>query len=85
MTWPDAIAPLAEQRGQAELCAAGLKRYGTPEQQTEGQIAYTKAKIESDALIAGLMTSIAARDTPDSLVSLQGRLASSAANLVVFC
>jgi hypothetical protein len=85
MTWPDAISPLAGERAQAETCAGVLKRYGTAPQIARGQLSYGRAKSDSDAVIAGLITALATGDTLGSLPSLQAKLASSLQGLSEFC
>jgi hypothetical protein len=85
MKWPDAVAPLAGERTQAEICVSLLKHYGKDQQIPSGQLAYAKAKSDSDAVIAGLLTALATRDTPGSFSTLQAKLASSASGLADFC
>jgi hypothetical protein len=85
LTWPDAIAPLAKERSHAEVCAALLKRHGDPPQIARGELAYGKAKSESDAVIAGLITALATGHTPESLPALQARLETGGSLLDDFC
>jgi hypothetical protein len=85
MTWPEAIAPLSAGKTMAQACVAVLKRFGNQSQITNGMLAYTKAKSDSDAVIDGLVTALAARDSPASLPSLQSRISSSLAELEQFC
>jgi hypothetical protein len=85
MTWPDAVARLKGERSQAETCVAVLKRYGTPPQIANGQLAYAKPKSDSDAVIAGLITALATKDAPANLPMLQVTLASSVSGLADFC
>jgi hypothetical protein len=85
MSWPEAVAPLATGRAQAENAVRLLKRYGNEAQIARGQLIYAKAKSDSDAVIAGLITALATRDAPGSLPFLQAKLTSSAAGLEEFC
>ena len=84
MSWSEAIMPLAGARAQAESCVALLKRYGSEAQIARGELAYTKAKSDSDAAIAGLITALATGDAPGSLPFLQTRVTSSVTNLAEF-
>jgi hypothetical protein len=84
-SWADATAPLTELKGRAVTCAALLKRFGKPAQIADHQLAYGTAKAGSDAVIEGLLTALAARDTPASLASLKDRLAKSVTDLAGFC
>jgi hypothetical protein len=85
MTWPEAVAPLAGGKSMAESCVALLKRYGTAPQIANGQLTYTKAKSDSDAVIAGLVTVLATGDSTTGLPSLQSKLTSSLSELEQFC
>jgi hypothetical protein len=85
MTWPDAVAPLAEHRAQVEICVGVIKRHGDSTQVAKSQLAYAKAKAEADALIEGLITALATRDTPGGLTSLNERIAKSASALEEYC
>jgi hypothetical protein len=83
-SWSEAIAPLAGARAQAETCVALLKKYGNETQIASGQLTYVKAKSESDAAIAGLLTALATGDAPGSLSFLQTRITNSAVGLAEF-
>jgi hypothetical protein len=85
LTWPDAVVQLTRPRVHAELCIGLLKRHGNSSQITSGELAYTKAKADSDAAIAGLITAVATGDTPPSLPVLQAKLSSSVLALDEFC
>jgi len=63
MTWPEAVAPLAQGRAKAEVCVSVLKRYGKDPQIERGRLAYSVAKSEYDAVIAGLITALALGST----------------------
>jgi hypothetical protein len=83
--WPEAIARLAGERTKAETCVGLLKRYGTDAQITRSRLIYAEAKANSDAVIAGLVTALAQRSNPESLQSLDAKLARGTAGLVDFC
>jgi hypothetical protein len=85
LTWAAAVAPLAGARSQAEVCVAILKRYGNSAEIANGQLAYGKAKSDSDAVIAGLITALATREAPGALPSLQAKATSSLTALAEFC
>jgi len=83
MTWPDAVAQLTGARTKAETCVALLKKYGDAAHIDRGQLIYTNAKVDADAVIAGLITALSTGQEPDSLSSLQTRLSSSVSGLAV--
>jgi hypothetical protein len=56
ISWPEAVAQLTGERAKAETCFALIKKYGDDAQIARGQLTYTTAKADSDALIAGLIT-----------------------------
>jgi hypothetical protein len=85
MGWPEAVATLTSQRSKADTCVALLKRYGDTSQMAQGQLDYTNAKIEMDAVIAGLLAALAEGGTPDSLPTLQTHVQLGSAGLVHFC
>ena len=85
MTWPEAVAQLTAERTRAETCVAVLKRYGDKDQVAHGQLTYTNAKADADAVIAGLITALSAGQEPASLSSLQVRLSSGFSGLAEFC
>jgi hypothetical protein len=85
ITWPDAVGTIAGERAKAETCVALMKKYGDDAGKARGQITYTNAKADFDAVIAGLITVLSARQTPASLPSLQDKLSSGVSGLVEFC
>jgi hypothetical protein len=85
MSWPDAVGQIAGERAKAETCVALMKKYGDGAERARGEIGYANAKADLDAVIAGLIVALNARETPASLSSLQARLSSGAAGLVEFC
>lgn len=85
MTWPEAVAQFSGGKTMAEACVGLLKRFGNESQIANGQLTYTKAKSDSDAVIDGLVTALATRDSPASLPSLQSRLSASLTELEQFC
>ena len=76
ISWPDAVGQIAGDRAKAETCVALIKKYGDDAQKARGEITYTNAKAEFDAVIAGLITVLSAGQTPASLSSLQDKLSS---------
>ena len=56
ISWPEAVAQLAGERAKAETCVALMKKYGDDAQIARGQLTYTTAKADADAVIAGLIT-----------------------------
>jgi hypothetical protein len=50
-----------------------------------GEITYTNAKADSDAVIAGLIVALSAGQAPASLSSLQEKLSSGVSGLSQFC
>jgi hypothetical protein len=85
ISWPEAVAQLAGERAKAETCVALMKKYGDDAQIARGQLTYTTAKADSDAVIAGLITALSAGQAPVSLPSLQTKLNSGVSGLVEFC
>jgi hypothetical protein len=85
ISWPEAVAQLTGERAKAETCVALMKRYGDDAQIARGQLTYTTAKADSDALIAGLITALSTGQAPLSLSSLQTKLNSGVSGLVEFC
>jgi hypothetical protein len=85
ISWPEAVAQLAGERAKAETCLALMKKYGDDAQIARGQLTYTNAKADSDAVIAGLITVLSAGQAPVSLSSLQTKLNSGVSGLVEFC
>ena len=85
MTWPEAVAQLTGERTKAETCVALLKKYGDQTQAARGQLTYTNAKADADAVIAGLIVALSTGQQPASLSSLQARLNSGLSNLAEFC
>jgi hypothetical protein len=85
ISWPDAVGQIAGERAKAETCVALMKKYGDDAQKARGQITYTGAKADFDAVIAGLIAVLSAGQTPASLSILQDKLSSSMSGLAEFC
>jgi hypothetical protein len=81
MTWAEAVAQVADARTKAETSAQLLKKYGDSSHIARGQQIYSDAKGEADAVIAGLIVALSAKDKPESLSSLQERLERAATGL----
>jgi hypothetical protein len=85
ISWPDAVGQIAGERAKAETCVALMKKYGDDAQKARGQITYTTAKADFDAVIAGLIVALSAGQAPASLSSLQDKLSSGVSGLSQFC
>jgi hypothetical protein len=85
ISWPDAVSQIASERAKAETCVALMKKYGDDSQRVRGEITYTNAKADFDAVIAGLIVALSAGLAPASLSSLQEKLSSGASGLSQFC
>ena len=85
MSWQDAVAQLAQERTQAETCAAALKKHGDAAAVDRGAPAYGQAKAEYDGIIAGLDVVLAQKAEPVSLTDLQGRLRRGFEQREAFC
>jgi len=85
ISWPDAVGQIAGERAKAETCVALMKKYGDDAQKARGQITYTTAKADFDAVIAGLIVALSAGQAPAGLPSLQEKLSSGASGLSQFC
>lgn len=83
--WQDAVARLAHERTIAETCAGLLKKYGDDSAKARGDLAYTDAKAEYDAVIAGLDVALARKVKPTSLTDLEARLQSGLKKRKDFC
>ena len=73
-TWADAVAQLAGARTKAETSVALLKKFGDSGHLARGQLIYSDAKAEADAVIAGLIVALSAKGKPEKLSSLQERV-----------
>ncbi len=85
ISWPDAVGKIAGERAKAEICVALMKKYGDDAQRARGEITYTNAKADFDAVIAGLITVLSAGQTPADLPNLQARLSSGVSGRAEFC
>jgi hypothetical protein len=85
VSWPDAVGQIAGERAKAETCVALMKKYGDDAQKARGQITYSGAKADFDAVIAGLIAVVSAGKPPASLSILQDKLSSSVSGLAEFC
>ena len=73
-TWADAVAQLAAARTKAETSVAILKKFGDSVGIARGQLIYSDAKAEADAVIAGLIVALSEKGQPEKLSSLQERV-----------
>ena len=85
ISWPDAVSQIAGERAKSETCVALMKKYGDDPQKARGEITYSNAKADFDAVIAGLITVLSAAQTPASLSSLQAKLNGGVSGLAEFC
>jgi hypothetical protein len=85
ISWPEAVGQIAGERAKAETCAALMKKYGDDAQKARGEITYTNAKADFDAVIAGLITALSAGQTPSDLPSVQAKLSNGVSGRVEFC
>ena len=83
--WPEAVSRLAEERSKAELCVGSLKKHGNQVQIEQGRLAYGTAKANFDGVISGLVTALGEGGNPESLPSLDSKLARGATGLGQFC
>lgn len=76
ITWQDAVARLAAERTRAETCVRLLKRHAGDDTAalSRGELAFSDAKAEVDAVIAGLVVVLAQSGTPPDLSDLEARL-----------
>jgi hypothetical protein len=87
MRWPEAVAALAAERTRAETCVRLLKRHAGNDAAalSRGELAYTAAKADVDAVIAGLIVVLAERGTPPDLADLEARLTQGIQAREAFC
>jgi hypothetical protein len=72
--WPEAVARLAGERTRAVTLAGLLKKHGNGAQRDRGELLYTEAKVETDAVLAGLLIALDQRSGPTALPDLEARL-----------
>ena len=87
MRWPDAIATLAAERTRAETGVRLLKRHAGQDAAalSRGELAYTDAKAEMDAVIRGLTVVLAERGAPPDLPAVERRLTLGVKAREAFC
>src|SRR5271166_3541191 len=68
INWQEAVARLARERAQVEICASVLKKHGNPTAIERGSISYGEAKAEYDGIIAGLSVALARNSQPAFLI-----------------
>lgn len=84
-TWQQAVERLAAVRQDAEHCTAIIKARGTEAARAAAYETYGIAKMDVDAVIAGLVTAVAQGDGPDSLPGLRPRLERATARIGTLC
>ena len=77
--WQEATARLTAEKERAEAATRIVKRFGDPAEHASAEITYAEGKAESDAVVAALAVALARREPPESLESLQQRLAQAVA------
>lgn len=85
MSWQDAVTRLAQERTQAETCAAVIKARGTAADRERAAMGYGAAKAEMDGVIAGLVVLLARNGNPSELSALLPRLERAAAGRDRLC
>jgi hypothetical protein len=85
INWQEAVARLARERAQVEICASVLKKHGNPSAIERGSVSYGEAKAEYDGIIAGLIVALARKEQPASLSDLQVRLQRGFDKREAFC
>jgi hypothetical protein len=87
MRWPEAVAALAAERTRAETCGRLLKRHagGNAAALSRGELAYTAAKADVDAVIAGLTVVLAQQGIPPDLPDVEARLTRGVQAREAFC
>lgn len=85
--WDEAVTTLAVEKTRAEACVAILKRHAAddPTKLSEGQLAYTDAKAEIDAVIASLSLSLATGEDIESFAGVIARLEKGVKAREAFC
>ena len=68
-------------RTKAETSVAILKKFGDTGSLARGQLIYSDAKAEADAVIAGLIVAVSAKGLPEKLSSLDERVGRAATGL----
>ena len=85
ITWQDAVANLAYERSQAEMCVRLLKKFGDKATIERDAVGYDAAKVEYDSIIGGLIAALAQRDQPESMSDLQDRMQRGFQKREAFC
>jgi hypothetical protein len=83
--WPGTIELLAQERTQAETCAAALKSSSDTAAVATGRLTYGAAKSQSDGAIAGLTVALVQGGKPDDLPSALTSLEKAGAGLQEVC
>ena len=83
--WPETIDLLAQERTQAETCAATLKSNTDKTAVATGRLTYGAAKSQSDGVIAGLTVALVQGGKPDALPWALTSLEKAGAGLQEVC
>jgi hypothetical protein len=73
------------ERSQVKVCVLMLKKYGSKPAKDRGAVVYDEAKAEYDAVIAGLIVTLAEGERPVSLPDLEARLQRGFEKRTSFC
>lgn len=87
MTWQEAIAELSAERTRAETCVSLLKRHAGDDAAalSQGEIAYTEAKADTDAVIAQLIVALAEGEDSGALSGLGAKMTGAFLAREAFC
>lgn len=85
MSWQDAVARLAQERAQVEVCVSVIKSRGDDPARVQAAAIYGKAKAEVDGVVAGLVVALAKDRPPSSLSDLIPRLDRATAGRDALC
>lgn len=85
--WDEAVTTLAAEKTRAETCVSIFKRHAAadPAALSKGELAYTDAKAEVDAVIASLALSLAKGEEIEDFDAVLMRLAVGASARKGFC
>ncbi|MEM9784566.1 MAG: hypothetical protein AAF899_19100 [Pseudomonadota bacterium] len=87
MTWQDAVAELAAERTRAETCVSVLKRHAADDAAalSRGELAYSEAKADIDAVIGSLVVVLAEDEDPATFETIERDLRRGVAARKAFC
>ena len=84
--WDKAVTTLAAEKTRAETCVSIFKRHATdPAALSKGELAYSDAKVEVDAVIASLALSLAKGEEIEDFSAVLARLETGVQAREAFC